>query len=263
VALVAPGLPAGEADGDTFKVDRLLQAYRQLDHTEVDLVLMPQSSMNGLSPSDPDLRQELLAQVDRQGIPLLAGSELRLPDHRWDRPHQYNAAFLASPPSRLTGTSDIPPPVQWQAKRRPVPWTEFWPEPFRRLPLGGLEQRVAPYIPGNGSTPLKLDTPSGPTSLGVMLCYDAYNPGIASDLQTQGAKLLLVLSSDESFSGSALSRQGLRVARIRGMSLGLPTLRVAWSRAGTGAYDGHGRPLPPRQLQRPVPGVTLWHVPIT
>lgn len=261
VALVAPGIAADEADGDLQKMERLLQAYRQLQPSEVDLVLMPQSSLNGLSPSDPALRAELLAAVAAQGIPLLAGSEERLPDHHWERPHQHNAAFLALPPPR-DAMVPAAPTLQWQAKLRPVPWTEYWPETLRHLPLGGLEQRQAPYVPGTVSRPLVLDRPTMPVRLGVMLCYDAYNPRIAQGLQAQGSQVLIVLSSDESFSGSALSRQGLRMARLRGMSLGLPVIRVAWSAAGTGAYDAQGRTLPAQPLAQPVPGVTLWHVPM-
>lgn len=269
VALVAPGLEPDEADGDPLKVDRLMAAYRQLNSAEVDVVLMPQSSLNGLSPSEPDLRKELFSIVAQQGIALLAGSEQRMPDHRWDRPHQYNAAFLINPQAAhaalvlgLDTHAPAPFAVQWQAKRHPVPWTEVWPDALRQLPLGGLEQRVAPYVSGEHSQPLSLDFgKAGKSLLGVMLCYDAYAPHIADQLREQGSQMLVVLSSDESFSGSALSRQGLRMARLRGMSLGLPVIRVAWSQAGTGAYDAHGRRLTPQPLRQPVPGVTLWHVP--
>jgi apolipoprotein N-acyltransferase len=259
VALVAPHLSADEADGDPLKVERLMAAYRQLNAAEVDVVLMPQSSLNGLSPSEPALRQELLLAVAQQGIALLAGSEQRLPDHHWQRPHQYNAAFLVNPPTARTAlaakpTGHLPssPPVeaavQWQAKRRPVLWTEHWPEALRQWPLGGLAQRVAPYVPGEHSEPLLLNTPTGRTGqLGVMLCYDAYAPDLATELTAKGSQVLVVLSSDESFAGSALSRQGLR---------------MAWSRAGTGAYDAQGRRLPSQALAQPVPGVTLWQVPL-
>jgi apolipoprotein N-acyltransferase len=271
VALVAPTIGADEADGDPLKVERLMAAYQQLSAEEVDVVLMPQSSLNGLSPSEPLLRQELFTTVARQGIALLAGSEQRLPDHDWQRPHQYNAAFLVNPQAAHEALTELatltptphPAAVQWQAKRHPVPWTEYWPEELRHWPLGGLEKRVAPYVPGKRSQTLWLQTKDEHNlELGVMLCYDAYAPDIASELHQQGSDILIVLSSDESFAGSALSRQGLRMARLRGMSLGLPIIRVAWSAAGTGAFDAQGRTLSPQTLQKDVPGVTLWHIPI-
>jgi apolipoprotein N-acyltransferase len=269
VAQVAPLIAPGMTESERDKAARLLDAYRQLDPAAIDLALLPQSAFDGVDWQRPEDLRWVLSAVAARGIPLLAGARQIVQRAAADGSGteiSYNVAVLLLPMQArqlldggdaAMGNAALP----WQGKRYLVPLSEYTPDWLPEW-LGRPQQaRLSTYIGAAQSRPLPL--PVGidkEMSLGVMLCYDAYHPNVADDLRRAGAEVLLVVSSDLSFSGSALSRQGLRTARLRAMEQGLPLLRIAWSEYGSSAFGADGETLPPIAGAWPA-GVRVYALP--
>lgn len=242
---------------DQALAEGLLQAYAALDPAQVDLVVMPQSGLEGLALGESETLRQLLRQVATRGIPLLAGAHPPAPDAPGALLTTFNSGMLITPGlARQLLAMPHPAQVQlsWQHKRYLVPVGEYDPWWLRWWPGSSGLPRLHVMLPGQESHPLTLTLPASPGSgmpgrrtlrLGVMLCYDSYFPDVARTLRAEGAQLLVVLSSDMAFHGSALSRQGLRTARLRGMEQELPMARIAWSAFGSGVYTAQGQPLTP------------------
>lgn len=258
---------------DQALAEGLLQTYAELDPAQVDLAVMPQSGLEGLALGEPETLRQLLRQVAARGIPLLAGAHPPAPDAPGALFTTFNSGMLLTPGlARQLLAMPHPVPVQlgWQHKRYLVPVGEYDPWWLRWWPGSSGLPRLHVMRPGQESHPLTLTLPASPGSgirgrrtlrLGVMLCYDSYFPDVARTLRAGGAQLLVVLSSDMAFHGSALSRQGLRTARLRGMEQEIPMVRIAWSSFGTGVYDAAGRPVG-GESGSGATGVTLFRVPL-
>lgn len=255
----------------------LLAAYRQLDPAQVDLAILPQSGLAGLAVEDGVEFSQLLQTVAERGIPLLAGAHPPASMAPGALLTTYNSGFLLTP-GLARQLLKLPYPAMaqlpWQHKRFLVPVGEYDPRWLSWWPGHTGLSRLHVMRSGSVSQPLLLPAP--PTvlpatslrrgvRLGVMLCYDTYFPEVSHQLRAAGAEVLIVLSSDMAFHGSALSRQGLRTTRLRGMEQGLPVVRIAWSPAGSGVYTAQGEAVAALPVEQTgmADGVALYALPLT
>ena len=194
-------------------LDFLAVPTRRLAAQGADVVIWPETALPFAFEEDPRGRRALVALVREIGVPIVFGStadERPTPSERARR----NRIYLVMPNGEIAGHYD---------KQVLVPIGEY--VPFARW-LSWLRPMIAgggPITPGR-PTPL-LDV--GGVRAGVLVCYEAIVPWVAAAHAAHGAQVLLNLSNDGWYAGSAAPWQLLAEARIRAIEQGAPLVRVA------------------------------------
>lgn len=191
-----------------------------------EFVLWPENSLD-IDPERnarvPELLNELEASV---GAPILVGGILDGPD----ADTAYNAGFV------WEGGAEQGRYV----KRNLVPYGEY--VPFRQV-LGDLVPRFDREIPRDmlpGDEIGTLDIAG--LRVGDAICWDiAYDTAIA-DAVKDGAELLVVQTSNASFTGTAQPDQQWLISKLRAVETGR-SLAVASTNGISGVVDAHGRTL--------------------
>lgn len=187
-----------------------IELYRELTQPYLgsDLIIWPEAALPALAHELTDvLTAQWIAAHERN-------SALVLGQVRYDFEEQayYNAVLALD---------DQP---QWYAKRRLVPFAEFFPVPKTvRDWLRGMQLPYSGFKAG-GSDQAALDAAG--QKLAVTICYeDAY----ASDqLQVlREATLLVNVTNDAWFGDSTAAHQHLQISRMRALEAGRPLLRAA------------------------------------
>ena len=196
---------------------------RDMAYLRPDLWLWPESAVFEYAfPDAVGAKAALTRLADAAGTPLLLGGLHRAPEEGW-----YNAALLFTDQG-LT---------QVYGKRHLVPFGEYIPfdKTFPWL------QRFAPTglsnVPGRDVTTLTL--PSGLT-VGPLICFEDSVASVARESVNDGAQILLNMSNDAWYAGSAEPAQHAHQAALRCIETGVPMARS--SNGGTNvAYDAVGR----------------------
>jgi apolipoprotein N-acyltransferase len=171
------------------------------------LVVWPENAIQ-VEPGDPALGPALRAFAARLGgAPLLLGAprSARGPDGGLLRT---NAAHLLGPGGAAAHYDKI----------RLLPLGESSPLP------GAARGDLDAGVWSAGREPGLLD--AGGLRLGVLICLEATDPGMARTLARGGAAVLVNLSNDGWFRGRGGDRQHLQLARFRAIETGLPLLRA-------------------------------------
>ena len=198
---------------------------RDMAYLRPDLWLWPESAVFEYAfPDAVGAKAALTRLAEAAGTPLLLGGLHRAPEEGW-----YNAALLFTDQG-LT---------QVYGKRHLVPFGEYIPfdKTFPWL------QRFAPTglsnVPGRDVTTLTL--PSGLT-VGPLICFEDSVASVARESVNDGAQILLNMSNDAWYAGSAEPAQHAHQAALRCIETGVPMARS--SNGGTNvAYDAVGRVL--------------------
>ena len=219
IALVQSGVPNAWASDPTRLrpvLSRLVDLSRHTD--PLDLVVWPENAYPVALPANArPLERARRTLVDVRH--LLVGA----PRFDPDRPeHRYTSALLLDAQGRTEAQHD---------KARLVPFTESWPAALAPLDPGGADL-------SHGATPTPLAV--GEAKIGVLICYELLFADLAARLVDDGAGLLLNLSNDSWFTGSAGADQQLAVAVLRAIELRRPVLRSTTTGV-TAAIDPAGR----------------------
>lgn len=219
-----------------LQLERMQQLLDDVARSYPELIVLPESALNGLVWYHPQLKDFATGAVRRTGIPLLFGSYDR------ENGNIYNVAVLLMPDGR----------VFTYRKVRLVPVAEYTPRwiPFA-APSGWPR-----LTPATGYAPFPLRDGVG---IGPMICLEDILPDGAREMANAGANVLAVLINTESFTGTAESLEHLRRARLTSISVGLPMLRAANSGI-SGALDSRGRPVD--TLPEGVPTAKVVDVPL-
>ena len=227
VVAEATDVPSVFAEGRVsplWSPDTLTRA-RSVALLRPDLWLWPESAVFEFAfPDAVGAKTALTRLAAEAGTPLLLGGIHRAPEGGW-----YNAALLFTD----AGLGQV------YGKRHLVPFGEYIPldKTFPWL------QRFAPTglsnVPGRDVTVLTL--PSGLT-VGPLICFEDTVAGVARESVNDGARLLLNLSNDAWYAGSAEADQHARQAALRCIETGVPMARSA-NRGSVVAYDAVGRPV--------------------
>jgi apolipoprotein N-acyltransferase len=193
--------------------ERVLSLVRSAAAARPDVVIAPETAIPFALDDDPQALVAIEHAVSEAGVPLVVGSPAaeRLSP---DRSIRRNRVHLFDSSGRLAGRYD---------KQLLVPFGEF-------VPIAGLFPFARPII--QGDAPIGAGGPGGvlrvgSLRLGVITCYEIVAPALAAMRRRDGADMLVNVSNDAWFAGSAASAQLLAQAQLRAIEQGLPLVRVA------------------------------------
>lgn len=173
-----------------------------------DLIVWPEAALPALAHELTPILQEQWTQANARGSDLVIGQIRYDFDSR-----AYRNAVLA--------LADEP---QWYAKRRLVPFSEFFPVPdWVKEWLRGMELPYSGFEAGARNQPA---LEAAGEKLGVTICYeDAYAADQLDVLRE--ATLLVNVTNDAWFGDSTAAHQHLQISRMRALEAGRPLIRAA------------------------------------
>jgi apolipoprotein N-acyltransferase len=195
--------------GEIFKLHaaetvRLSRRVTSGELAKPDLVLWPENSTD----VDPFHDESLGAQIERLSdnvdAPILVGG-------LFDGP-TVNTAYNAG----VVWTGDGP--QGRYVKRKVVPYGEY--VPFRQV-LGPIVPKFDRFIPRDmlpGDQPNVLS--AGRVQLGDTICWDIAFDGLVQEAVGGGAQVLVVQTSNASFTGTAQPEQQFKISRLRAIETG-------------------------------------------
>jgi apolipoprotein N-acyltransferase len=199
-------------------LERHLALTRRLAAAPPDLVLWPELSLEFHVDSEPALWQRVRETSRALGAELLVGA-----------PHSRVRALVQEPTNAALLVRDGRL-VDRHEKVALMPFSEMRPA---LLPVGRDLWR-----PGESLRPLAARA----GALGVLLCSEGLQPGLAQRLTADGAELLANPSNDDWFASEAASRHQLAVSIFRAVETRRPWLRPS-TRGLSSIVDAHGRVL--------------------
>ena len=223
IALVQPGV-VHNPTLSAFASERL-SAGLSRDHA--DLIVWGESSVAvdlSLPSSAPRLRRlEALSAADRAQLLVDQDSVV-------DGNHSKVALLIGS--NGIDGR---------YVKTRLVPFGEYIP--FRQE-LGWLTKiskaAAQNMVPGTGAHVLTVTTPSGPLTIGVLICFESAFPDMARVETDQGAQLIVYQSATSTFQGTWGPDQHASLGAVRAAETGRPVVQAALT-GDTVAFDARGR----------------------
>jgi apolipoprotein N-acyltransferase len=189
-----------------------------------DLVIFPESSLDGDPRHDPYLASNLSATATRLHSAVLANALADAPDGR-----ALNLDVLYGPDGRLVST---------YAKRHLVPFGEFVPFRHELRFISELKKIPRDFAPG--STP-GLATVSG-HRIATVICFESAFGYQIRSLVKAGAQAIIVSTNNRSYRRSSNSAQHVAIGQMRAAETGRPLVQAAISGISA-VIDAHGRVL--------------------
>ena len=189
-----------------------LRITRTLAPGSVDLVVWPEGSTGSWTADPinaPEVAETMGAEAARIDAVLLAGGDRPLNDTHW-----VNANVVFDQSGQIVGEYH---------KQHPVPFGEYVPG---RGWFGWVEELEAvprDMIPGDG--PLLWDLGFGP--FGSVISFEGSFARYGRETAKQGAGLLILATSQESYPYSVASDQFIGITRMRAAELGMPLIHTA------------------------------------
>lgn len=189
-----------------------LALTRTLAPGSVDLVVWPEGSTGGVSADpvlNPEVGEEIARQARRLGAAFLVGGDRVVSDTEW-----VNANVVFAPSGRIVGE---------YRKRHPVPFGEYVPA---RALFGWVRELAAvPRDMIRGTHPVVFDVGFGP--FGSVISFESSFARYARETIGDGARLLVVATSQVSYPLSHASDQLLGITRMRAAELGVDVVHGA------------------------------------
>jgi apolipoprotein N-acyltransferase len=187
-----------------------------------DLVIFPESSLDGDPRVDPWLESNLVSTATRLHSAVLANALADAPDGR-----ALNQDVLYDPEGRLVAT---------YAKRHLVPFGEFVPFRHELRFISELKKIPRDFAPGSQPG---LATVSG-HRIATVICFESAFGYQIRPLVKAGAQVIVVSTNNRSYERSANSAQHVAIGQMRAAETGRPVVQAAIS--GISALiDAHGR----------------------
>jgi apolipoprotein N-acyltransferase len=171
-------------------------------------IVWPESALPGFVELDASLQRHLRDRARQWDAVLITGGPRAAWEAGW-RQRLFNSVYRIG--------ADVP--LQVYDKRMRVPFAEYWPLPERLRPDWLSVQEVAA-----GAEPMVLA--AGDCQLGVLVCFEAEQPGLTREAVRRGADALLVLSNDAQLPEQAALNE-VAQAQLRAVETGVPVLRAA------------------------------------
>ena len=216
-----------------------LDRYARLTARAADgtaLVIWPEAATPFLFEQETEYRREVIALVQKHGIPLLFGSPA-LRHYPNGRPYLLNSAYLLSTEGRILGRYD---------KRHLVPFGEYIPARTVLFFLDKLVEGIGDFEPGTTSTilevPLRSQDAAGRplVKFGVVICYEVIFPNLVREFAERGAEFMVTITNDAWYGVSSAPFQHFGMVVLRAVEN-----RVAFARAAntgiSGFIDPEGR----------------------
>ena len=187
----------------------------------VDLMVLPESSLDADPRDDPYLDLALTALAADHHADVLAGGNVTAPHGRL-----YNAAFHYGP----TATDPAGPSASGRRpeiyrKRHLVPFGEYVPWRSELSFIDALQAVPTDYEPGPGPTVFDV----AGHRVGALVCFESAFAPLARQYARLGADAIVVLTNNRSYRRSANSAQHLAIGQFRAAETGRPLLQAAIS----------------------------------
>jgi apolipoprotein N-acyltransferase len=196
----------------------------------VDMIVLPESSLDADPRLDPDLDTALSALAAGHHADVLAGGNTPAPHDRF-----YNTVFHYRPepggPNERSGRT-----AELYSKRHLVPFGEFVPWRSALSFIRELQQVPTDYEPGPGPTVFAI----GGHRVGALICFESAFPALTRQYAERNADAIVVLTNNRSYRRSGNSAQHLAMGQFRAAETGLPLLQAAISGI-TAVVDHTGR----------------------
>jgi apolipoprotein N-acyltransferase len=195
--------------GDIYRLHaaetrKLVRQVRDGAEPRPDLVLWPENSTDVDPFHDPAQAAQIETFARQLGAPILVGGIFDGPTVTT----AYNAGVV--------WTADGP--ESRYVKRKVVPYGEY--VPFRQV-LGPIVPKVDRFIPRDmlpGDQPNVV--PAGGIAIGDTICWDIAFDGLIREAVDGGAQVLVVQTSNASFTGTAQPEQQFKISRLRAIETG-------------------------------------------
>jgi apolipoprotein N-acyltransferase len=203
---------------DRYLVRNHLRLAGQISRP-VDLIVLPESSLDGDPRQDEYLDVALTALAADHDTDVLAGGNIPAP-----RGRLYNAVFHYRPeppdPEEPTGRTG-----ELYSKRHLVPFGEYVPWRSALSFIEELQQVPTDYEPGPGPTVFQI----GDHRLGALICFESAFSDLSRQYARLGADALVVSTNNRSYRRSANSAQHLAMGQFRAAETRRPLLQAAIS----------------------------------
>lgn len=224
--------PANEGAAPAIKLDRLRSLTRAAAREQPDLIVWPESAVNGFAFTRA-LQKSVADAARAVGTPILFGSAdfgkfAKAADDAAKRIEFKNQAFLVLP----DGTTQGP-----YTKNRLVPFGEYMPFESRfswpRWFIAHQRHGIAGVAPG-------LFQWRDGVTIGVVICWENYFTELVRRLAQHEAGVIVQLSNDADFGASAEPAQHNAASILRAVEYGRPWIQA--SANGPSLFiDAHGR----------------------
>jgi len=194
----------------------------------LDLVVLPESSLDRDPRTDAFLDAELTNLARRLDTTVLAGGDAPAPGGR-----KYNTTFVYGPSGRLPTT---------YRKRHLVPFGEFVPWRDRLSFISALDAIPVDYAAGRRGTLFGVPTPTGRRPVGILICFESAFSELARGYARAGAEALVVSTNNRSFGRSPNAAQHLAIGQMRAAETGRPVIQAGISGI-TALVDARGQVL--------------------
>jgi apolipoprotein N-acyltransferase len=212
IALVQGNIPGDFLTwqpGDIFKLhaaqtDKLVERVASSQQPRPDLVLWPENATDVDPFHDAPQAERIESLAAKLGAPILVGG-------LFDGP-TVNTAYNAGVVWTAAG------PEGRYVKRKVVPYGEYVPG---RLILGPLVPKFDRFIPRDmvpGDQPNVLS--AGGVTIGDTICWDIAFDGLLREAVAGGAQVIVVQTSNASFTGTAQPEQQFKISRLRAIETG-------------------------------------------
>ena len=187
----------------------------------VDLIMLPESSLDADPRGDGYLDVALSALAADSDADVLAGGNIPAPGGRL-----YNTVFHYRPePADPNDPSASGRTPELYSKRHLVPFGEYVPWRAALSFIEELQQVPTDYEPGPGPTVFRI----GDHAVGALICFESVFPALARQYARGEADALVVLTNNRSYRRSANSAQHLAMGQFRAAETGRPLLQAAIS----------------------------------
>jgi apolipoprotein N-acyltransferase len=220
VAIVPGNIPQDER-WDRPSLAKNLRTYIGLLETaaegQPDLIVMPETAVPYPYLTTED--RALFADVAvRMGVPVLFGAPRVEADAATARRVVYNGALVLRPDGTFGAPYD---------KQHLVPFGEFIP--LRRYMPAFLQRAVGvgDQQAGASAVILPVETTSALILAGVPICFESVFPAIAREFANEGANLIVVITNDGWYDGTAAIAQHNAFSVFRAIETGRTVVRAA------------------------------------
>jgi apolipoprotein N-acyltransferase len=212
--------PTPEEIRDRYLVRNHLRLAGEIT-APVDLIVLPESSLDADPRQDRELDLALSAVAGAHHADVLAGGSVPAPHDRL-----YNAVFHYTPePTDGTEPTGSSRTNELYRKRHLVPFGEFVPWRSELSFIAALQAVPTDYEPGRGPTAFRV----GDHRVGALICFESAFAPLARQYARLGADAIVVLTNNRSYRRSANSAQHLAMGQFRAAETGRPLLQAAIS----------------------------------
>lgn len=195
----------------------------------VDLIVLPESSMDRDPRTDPELEDAVRDLAAAHDAAVMVNAGVFEDDGR-----SFNTNILYGPDGAVVGT---------YAKQRLVPFGEFVPLEDQLSWIPALENVPNRYTPGTET--VVLDVAGIP--VGTVICFENAFPDIMRASARAGAEAIVLTTNNRSYERSSNAAQHVNLSRMRAAETGRPILHASISGI-TAVVDADGSVLSESEL---------------